>query len=126
MEYITNDITADAVELSPANRWLTSPELAMYTYIMERTQIYLSREQAARLDRAAKRTGSTRSHLIREAIEARYGTAKDPERIERVLRTTAGVWRDRVETGEHYVERIRTGRRLQELFREGEPESPDR
>jgi predicted DNA-binding protein len=98
----------------------------MYTYIVERTQIYLSQEQAARLDREAKRTGTTRSHLIREAIEARHGAAKDPKRIKRVLRTTAGVWRDRVETGEQYVESIRTGRRLQELYPEGEPESPDR
>jgi metal-responsive CopG/Arc/MetJ family transcriptional regulator len=97
----------------------------MYTYIMERTQIYLSREQAAALDREAKKTGTTRSHLIREAIEARYGTGKDRDRIQRVLRATAGIWRDRTETGEEYVERLRTGRRWRELYPEDEAERPD-
>lgn len=88
--------------------------MAMYTYIVERTQIYLSREQAAALDREAKRTGTTRSHLIREAIEARYGNAADPARVERALRATAGLWKDRPETGEVYVRRMRSGRRLAE------------
>ncbi len=88
----------------------------MYTYILERTQIYLSKEQAAALDREAKRTGTTRSHLIREAIEARYRAPKDREEIERALRATAGLWRDRTETGEAYVERLRTGRRMREIY----------
>ena len=88
----------------------------MYTYIMERTQIYLSREQAAALDREAKRAGTTRSHLIREAIEARYGTDRDAEEVQEALRVTAGLWNDRSETGEAYVERVRTGRRLSELY----------
>lgn len=88
----------------------------MYTYIVERTQIYLSREQSAALDREAKRTGTTRSHLIREAIEARYRTPKSRDEIQKALRATAGLWRDRTETGEEYVERLRTGRRLRELY----------
>ncbi len=87
----------------------------MYIYIMERTQIYLSREQAAALDREAKRTGTTRSHLIREAIEARYGTDRDPDMVREALRATAGLWSDRLETGDAYVDRLRTGRRLDEL-----------
>jgi len=98
----------------------------MYTYIMERTQIYLSREQAAVLDREAKRTGTTRSHLIREAIEARYSTPQDREQIDRALRGTAGLWRDRTEAGDAYVQRMRTGRRLRELYPEDEPEQSDR
>lgn len=92
----------------------------MYIYIMERTQIYLSREQAAALDRDAKRTGTTRSHLIREAIEARYGTDRDADAVREALEATAGLWRDRSETGDAYVDRLRTGRRLQELH----PEPP--
>lgn len=88
----------------------------MYTYIMERTQIYLSREQAASLDREAKRTGTTRSHLIREAIEARYGPERDADEVRDALRATAGLWSDRLETGEAYVDRLRTGRRLDELY----------
>lgn len=87
----------------------------MYTYIMERTQIYLSREQAAALDREARRRGTTRSHLIREAIEARYGPDRDADQVREALRATAGLWSDRRETGEAYVERLRSGRRLQDL-----------
>ena len=98
----------------------------MYTYIVERTQIYLTREQASALDREAKRTGTTRSHLIREAIADRYGGAKDPQRIERVLRATAGLWSDRTETGEEYVERLRTGRRLRALYGEREGDASGR
>ncbi len=94
----------------------------MYMYIVDRTQIYLNREQADALDREAKRTGTTRSHLIREAIEARYRTPKDAEQIEHALRATAGLWRDRAETGEEYVERLRTGRRLRDLYPDDEPE----
>lgn len=88
----------------------------MYTYIVERTQIYLSREQAAALDREAKRSGTTRSHLIREAIEARYGPDRDAGEVRKALRATAGLWNDRSETGEAYVERLRTGRRLRDLY----------
>ena len=88
----------------------------MYTYIMERTQIYLTRAQAAALDREARRNGTTRSHLIREAIEARYGRGPDKQQIKRALSATAGLWRDRGETGEAYVERLRTARRLRELY----------
>jgi predicted DNA-binding protein len=93
----------------------------MYMYIVERTQIYLTREQATALDREARRTGTTRSHLIREAIEARYGADPDTERVREALRATAGLWSDRSETGEAYVERTRTGRRLRELDPEQRP-----
>ena len=88
----------------------------MYTYIVERTQIYLSREQAAALDREAKRTGTTRSHLIREAIEARYGPDRSSDEVREALRATAGLWSDRHESGDAYVDRLRTGRRLDDLY----------
>lgn len=93
----------------------------MYTYIVDRTQIYLTREQAVALDREAKRMGTTRSHLIREAIADRYPADKDRDRIERALQATAGLWGDRTETGEAYVERLRTGRRLRDLYPEADP-----
>lgn len=88
----------------------------MYTYIMERTQIYLSRQQAGALDREAKRRGTTRSHLIREAIDAQYASAADQEQVKQALEVTAGLWKDRAETGAAYVERMRSGRRLEELY----------
>jgi len=99
---------------------------AMYTYIVERTQIYLTRKQADALDREARRTGTTRSHLIREAITERYGGANDRDRVEQALHRTAGLWRDRSETGEAYVGRLRTGRRLRELYPAGEADSSER
>ena len=96
----------------------------MYTYIVERTQIYLTRRQAAALDGEAKRTGTTRSHLIREAIEERYLTGPDRERVDRALRASAGLWRGRRESGEQDVERLRTGRRLGELYGKAKPDAP--
>lgn len=98
----------------------------MYTYIVERTQIYLSREQAAALDREAKRTGTTRSHLIREAIEARYGPERDVDRVHEALRATAGLWSNRSETGEAYVDRLRTGGRLMDLYPADDDSTADR
>ena len=92
----------------------------MYTYIVERTQIYLSREQADALDREAKRTGTTRSHLIREAIAEKYDTRRDLDAVDAGLRETAGGWRSRTDDGESYVEKLRTGRRWAELY----PDAP--
>ena len=87
----------------------------MYTYIMERTQIYLSKAQASALDREARRRGTTRSHLIREVIEERYGAERDLDDVARVLQATAGLWSDRGETGEEYVERLRSADRRPDL-----------
>lgn len=98
-------------------------------YIMERTQIYLSREQAAALDREAKRSGTTRSHLIREAIDRTYLAAPDRGRMREALRRSAGAWTGRTETGEEYVERIRGTGRMDRLWawRDGAAtEIPDR
>lgn len=96
----------------------------MYTYIVERTQIYLSESQAAALDREAKRSGVTRSHLIREALDNRYGLAVERERLRSALRATAGLWKDRTETGEAYVRRIRRDGRMAKLFPEDRGDRP--
>lgn len=98
----------------------------MYTYIVERTQIYLTREQAGALDREARRIGTTRSHLIREAIAERYGATKDEDQIERALRESAGLWKDRRTTGAAYVDRLRSGRRLREQGSDPTGETPSR
>ena len=88
----------------------------MYTYIVERTQIYLSREQAAALDREARRRGQTRSHLIREAIDRAYLSEPTQDDILAAFEASAGAWADHPETGEEYVERIRSGDRMAELW----------
>ena len=87
----------------------------MYTYTMQRTQIYLGERESAALDRAAKATGRTRSHLIREAIAARYLDPPDVGEFERALRETSGTW-GKGESGEVTVERLRGGR-LRRLHR---------
>jgi len=79
----------------------------MYTYIMQRTQIYLSESETAALDAEARETGHTRSHLIREAIRERYRTGLDVEERLAILRAASGAWADRDVTGEAYVEAIR-------------------
>ena len=88
----------------------------MYTYIVERTQIYLSREQAAALDREARRRGQTRSHLIREAIDRVYLSGPSKDEVLAALEASFGAWKDRSETGEEYVDRIRSGDRLAALW----------
>ncbi len=77
-------------------------------YTMQRTQIYLSEEELARLDREAERTGRTRSRLIRDAINRAYAHQVDMEEFERVLRDAAGAWKGAPFTGLEYVEAIRT------------------
>jgi predicted DNA-binding protein len=75
-------------------------------YTMQRTQIYLSDSGLARLDRAAERTGRTRSRLIRDAIERAYPEEVDQAEFERILREVAGSWKVPF-TGAEYVDAIR-------------------
>lgn len=82
----------------------------MYTYIVERTQIYLTRRESAALAKLARSTGRTRSQLIREAITAQYLTGSDAAALADALEATSGIWADRTETGEAYVDRVRPGR----------------
>jgi len=76
-------------------------------YTMQRTQIYLSDSDLARLDREAARTGRTRSRLIRDAIERTYPQRIDQAEFEQILNEVAGSWKDRPFTGAEYVDAIR-------------------
>lgn len=85
----------------------------MYTYIMRRTQIYLTDEEADALKRAGKKTGLSMSDLIRTAIDQTYVGSDGPPTKEEALRMindSFGAWKGRTETGEEYVERMRSGR----------------
>lgn len=88
-------------------------------YTMERTQIYLSEEEREALDRRAEESGQTRSHLIREAIAA-YLQQPTKSELEQAIEANAGAWGKRSEAadvdGATYVERLRTGRRWQDLY----------
>ncbi len=61
---------------------------------MERTQVYLSRDQRTGLASLATRSGKNKSELIREAVDgllAREAAATRKDALARV----AGMWRDR-------------------------------
>jgi hypothetical protein len=89
----------------------------MYTYIMRRTQIYLSGPEDAALEREARATGHTKSRLIRDAIDRVYVAAKRVDALE-ALEASRGRW-SRTLSGEAWVERRRLGRlaRLHEVKR---------
>lgn len=83
----------------------------MYTaYIMKRTQIYLDESQDERLARRAAATGTTKSHLIREALDA-YLAGSDDDRTRLVsfraaVRAAAGTAVS-LPQGRRYVEDLR-------------------
>jgi hypothetical protein len=81
----------------------------MYTYIMQRTQIYLSEDDHRLLEKLARESGRTKSQLIREAIARAYLHEESPDRLLGALRASAGAWRRRVD-GKRYVEGLRRGR----------------
>ena len=87
------------------------------TYIMRRTQIYLTDEQGRLLESRSKATGSTVSELIRTAVDTVYARRRTMSRAQRVrlARSAAGSWKGSAETGEAYVERIRGSGRLARL-----------
>ena len=87
----------------------------MYTYIMERTQIYLTRRESSTLAKLSKQTGRTRSQLIREAISAQYLAGADADELMAALDATTGIWADRTESGAAYVNRLRRGRLARRL-----------
>lgn len=87
--------------------------------MMRRTQIYLDDSQRRKLDRVAKRTHRTVSELIREAVDARYGTAPQEEFLQALSTGAFGVWKGRTDLGatDRYVRTVRRGVRLDRLAR---------
>jgi hypothetical protein len=87
--------------------------MTMYdSYIMKRTQIYLEEAQHERLSERARAAGTTKSDLIREAVDA-YLTGSADEGTQLVafrsaVRAAAGTVR-RLPKGRQYVEELRRG-----------------
>jgi predicted DNA-binding protein len=81
----------------------------MYTYIMDRTQIYLTAEESAALERASIETGKTRSQLIREAIDEKYGSRRSLEEFMAALDAARGAWKE--EPGEDRSAYLKESRR---------------
>jgi hypothetical protein len=87
--------------------------------VMRRTQIYLDDGQRRKLDRVARRTRRTVSELIREAIDARYGTSPREDFLEALIAGAFGLWKGRTELGatDRYVRTLRRGSRVDRLAR---------
>ena len=83
----------------------------VYSYIMNRTQIYLDDKQTERLDERAAAEGTSRSMLIRRAVdvylsqEERDGAAWRAE-WQKAIASTAGA-ATYLEDGAEYVEGVR-------------------
>jgi hypothetical protein len=83
---------------------------------MERTQIYLSERQTAELDRRARQQGTTRSHLIREAVEQYLGPRWDSVAFRAALDEFAGLAADRNIMADHLELKRRNRERLRRLW----------
>jgi len=86
-----------------------------------RTQIYLDEEQTAKLDERAAAEGTTRSSLIRRAIDAYLAqelqdAATWQEQWQEAVAETAGI-APHLENGVEYVDKLRRAdvQRLKEL-----------
>lgn len=82
-------------------------------YIMRRTQIYLGDEQDAMLDARARATGTTKSALVRNAIDAfltddATSAASGVARMRAALTGAAGI-ATHLPSGAEYVEDLRAG-----------------
>jgi predicted DNA-binding protein len=80
------------------------------SYIMKRTQIYLDLDQDRRLAKRATSAGTTKSTLIREAIESYLASSEDDAaRLKQFRSALDAVERApvKLEDGRAYVERVR-------------------
>lgn len=89
---------------------LRNPFLMYAVYIVKRTQIYLEEAQDERLTERAAAIGTTKSDLIREAVDAYLG-GPDDDRSELLafrmaVRSAAGTV-SRLPDGSRYVDAVR-------------------
>lgn len=84
---------------------------------MLRTQISLTPEERRLLDVEAARTGRSISALIRNAVSQTYGSRRDADDDVSAIDAALGAWSETDVDGEAFVERLRSGDRLDEAAR---------
>lgn len=82
---------------------------------MVRTQISLTELEKRVLDELSARSGKSLSSLIRTAVDAMYLGDRGIEADLAAVDAAFGVRGLDSESGEEFVERVRSGRRLQDL-----------
>lgn len=85
---------------------------------MERTQISLRVDQRAALDEASSRSGRSVAAVIRDLIDSAFELGRSTDDDLANLRSSAGSWAaDDRGDGAAYVERLRSGRRIESTQR---------
>ncbi len=88
--------------------------LTAFAADMHRTQLYLTKDQTAALDRLARQRGVRRSALVRRAVDRLLAEEDSKDDWKKVWTQAWGMWKDRP----HLVERmLRIRRELNKRIR---------